>query len=260
VHARVQIDGDPADGVVHLAPERPFPLVQIQLRRTRDPFTADRLADLIHQPPDTGEEPPAPLQPCVRPLDLFLWRRDEHHVQAQRIGAVLLDHVVGIDHVPLGLRHDLAVLEDHALGQQPRERLVQVRHAQIAEDPAEEPRINQVQDRVLDPAAVEINRSPIGDLVRIERQLGVLRIAEPEEVPRGIDERVHRVGLAPGRTAAFGARRVDELGDLRERRVPLAAELGHLGQQDGQAVGGQRHHPVRLAVDDRDRRAPVALS
>ena len=79
--------------------------------------------ELIDQAPDAGEETPAALEPGVRPLDLLLRRRHEHHVEPQRVGAELLDHVVGIDDVALRLRHDLAVLEDHALREQARERL-----------------------------------------------------------------------------------------------------------------------------------------
>ena len=61
---------------------------------------------------------------------------------------------------------------------------LRMRHAQIAEDAREEARVDQVQDRVLDAAAVEIDRTPVADLLGIERQIRVLRIAEPEEVPR----------------------------------------------------------------------------
>ena len=129
-------------------------------------------------------------------------------------------------------------------------------HAEIAEDAREEARVDQVQDGVLDAAAVEVDRSPVADLLRIERQLGVLRIAEAEEVPRRIDERVHRVGLAPRRAAAVGARGVDELGNLRERRIAAAAELRGLRQQHRQIVGRHRHHAALLAVDHRESACP----
>ena len=127
----------------------------------RDAFAADRVGDLIDEPPDARQEAEASLEAGVGPLDLLLGRRHEHHVEPQRVGAVLLDHVVGIDHVPLRLRHDLPVLEHHALRQQARERLVEVRQADVAEHPAEEARVDQVQDGVLDAAAVEIDRAPV---------------------------------------------------------------------------------------------------
>jgi hypothetical protein len=89
---------------------------------------------------------------------------------------------------------------------------------------------------MLHPADVEVNGAPIADGVGIKRQLRVVRIAEPEEVPRGIDEGVHRVGLAPCGTSAIRTLRVDEFRNLAERRVPAAAELDDLREQDGQAV------------------------
>ncbi len=124
-------------------------------------LAADRLGQPIDQTPHAGEEPEAALEPGVGPLDLLLRRRHEHDVEADRVGAELLDHVVGIDDVALRLRHDLAVLEHHALRQQARERLVDRRHAEVAEHAREEPRVDQVEDRVLDAADVEIDRSPV---------------------------------------------------------------------------------------------------
>ena len=199
------------------------------------------VAPLVHQPPDARQEPGAPLEAGVRPLDFVLRGRHEHHVQAQGVGAVLADHVVGVDDVALRLRHRAAVLQHHALREQARERLVVLHHAEVAEHPAEEPRVDQVQDGVLDAAAVEIHRAPVLHLRRVERQLAVPRVAVAVEVPRRIDERVHRVGLAAGGAAAARARGVDELRHVRQRRVAAARELRDLGQHDRQLVVRHRH-------------------
>ena len=112
---------------------------------------------------------------------------------------------------------------------------------QVAIHAREEARVDQVQDGVLDAAAVEIDRAPVPDLLGIERQLRVLRIAEAEEVPRGVDERIHRVRLATRRAAAVGTGRVDELGDLRERRIAAPAELDGLRAA---APAGRRPAPA----------------
>ena len=73
---------------------------------------------------------------------------------------------------------------------------------------AEEARVDQVQDGVLDAAAVEIDRAPSTSTVAGSNGSSVvLRIAEAVEVPGRVDERVHRVGLAPGRAAARRAGR-----------------------------------------------------
>ncbi len=183
MHALFDVAGDAPDGLVRLPPQRALRVGGV-VTAGRDPFAADRLAPVIGQPPDAHQEPEAALETGVAPLDFLLWRRHEHDVQPQRVGAELLDHIVGIDDVPFRLRHDLAVLQDHALGQQPRERFAETRHAEVAEHAGEKPRVDEVQDGVLDAAAVEIDRSPVADLLGIERQAGVLRIAEAEEVPR----------------------------------------------------------------------------
>ena len=86
------------------------------------------------------------------------------------------------------------------------------------------------------------------------------RVAEPQEVPRRVDERVHGVGLAVAgpphaghvvwRNAARGG----------QRRLPGGQELDVVGREDGELVRGHRHDAVVGAVDDGDRAAPEALA
>ncbi len=260
VHTRVEVQRDPPDGVVSLPSERTLALVQLQPPRRGNAFTAHRLTQPVNQTPHARQEPEAPLEPRVCPLDLLFGRGNEHHVEPQGIGAVLLDHVVGIHHVPLRLRHDLSLFQHHSLREQPRERLVEVRQAHIPKDATEKPGVDQVENRMLHAAAVEVHRAPVGDLLRLERQTSILRVREPEKVPGGVDERIHRVRLAARRASALGTRRVDELRDLGERRIPPPGELGQRRQLHRQAVVWNRNHPARLAVHDRDRRAPVSLA
>ena len=113
-----------------LAPELPFRVVQA--------FGAERgcrgralggVTPLIDEAPDSREKAPAPLQPGVRPLHFLLRRSDKHHVQPKRVGAVLLEHVVWIDNIAFGFRHDRAVLQHHALRQQMLEGLVVIDHS-----------------------------------------------------------------------------------------------------------------------------------
>ncbi len=89
---------------------------------------------------------------------------------------------------------------------------------------------------------------------------GVLRVGVAIEVPARIDEGVHRVGLAPRRPAALGAGHVDELRHAAQRRAALLRDLDLLGQHHRQLIVGHRNQAVALAVDHRDRRAPVALA
>ncbi len=113
---------------------------------------------------------------------------------------------------------------------------------------------------MLDAAAVEIHRSPVGDPGGIERPFVVVGVAEPVVVPRRIDERIHRVGFAPGRAAAARAAHVHEVGNVRQRRIAAAGELHDRGQHHRQILVRNGHGPARAAVDHRDRRAPVTLA
>src|SRR4029453_14783894 len=94
----------------------------------------------------------------------------------------------------------------------------------VAKHTREEARVYEVQDCVLDTSALEIDRTPVRDLLRIERQVGVLRVAEPEEIPGRVAKRVPRGRLAPRGAAAFGTRSVHEFRDLRQRGVAPSAE------------------------------------
>ena len=66
--------------------------------------------------------------------------------------------MVGVDHVALRFRHLGAALDHHALRQQAGERFIEPDQAQVADDLGEEPRVEQVQDGMLDPADVLVDR------------------------------------------------------------------------------------------------------
>ena len=215
VHPLFDVARHAADRVVRLPPER---LLGVGAVGTAlgDALAADGLRPVIDEPPDAHQEPEAALEARVAPLDFLLRRRDEHHVQPQRVGAVFLQHVVGIDDVALGLRHHGAALEHHALRQQALERLVEVDQPDVAQHAREEARVQQVEDGMLDAAAVEIDRHPVGRLQRVERQHLVRRIGEAQEIPGRVDERVHGVGFPPGRAAARRALHVHPFRHLRQ--------------------------------------------
>ena len=94
---------------------------------------------------------------------------------------------------------------------------------------------------------------------RVERRGVVVRIDVAQEVPRRVDERVHRVRVAQRVAAAARARDVHPLLVGGERRLPLRRVVLDVRQEQRQLVLGQRDGAARVAVDDRDRRAPVAL-
>ncbi len=94
---------------------------------------------------------------------------------------------------------------------------------------------------------------------RSQARLVVVRIAVAQEVPGGVDEGVHRVGLAPRRPAALRAGGGHPVLRRRQGRPALGRVVLDLGQPHRKLVVRHRHHPVALAVHDRDRAAPVAL-
>src|SRR5262249_49062806 len=66
--------------------------------------------------------------------------------------------------------------------------------------------------------------------------------------------------LAAPLAAAFPTSCVDERRDLGQRRATLARELNVAWQHDGQVLLRLGHHAVFLAVQNGNRRAPVALA
>src|SRR5262245_45162015 len=81
---------------------------------------------------------------------------------------------------------------------------------------------------------------------------------EPVEVPARIDEGIESVGFAPRGTAA--GRTGDVLpGRMAVERIARPVELDVLGQLDRQVLLRYRHDAALLAMDRRDRAAPVTL-
>ena len=93
---------------------------------------------------------------------------------------------------------------DHALGEEPREGLLDTDQVHVRERLHEAARVHQVQDRVLDAADVLVDRHPHVHGLAVPRRLVIVRVAVAQEVPGRVDERVHRVGLAAGRPPHFG--------------------------------------------------------
>ena len=150
------------------------------------------------------------LNPSLLPVEVPIRRRCEQAVHARGIGAKARHHIVRRDHVAEALRHLGAILDHHALREQPRCGLVIGDHPEVAHEPGPEARVDQVQDGVLNPANVLINRKPILRYFRREWRFVVTRVGVAVEVPRGVHEGVHRVRLAPRRAAAFGTGGVHE--------------------------------------------------
>ena len=116
-----------------------------------------------------------------------------------------------------------------------------------------------MQNRVLDAADILIDRHPVVGDLRVGRRLLVPRIGEAHEVPGRVDEGVHGVGLAPRRACALRARDVLP-GRMAVERIARSVEGDVFRQRDRQIFFRHRHDAAFLAVDDRDRAAPIALA
>ena len=246
--ATADVVGHFRDRLVRLARERPGRCLHTRLPRL-----------LVDDAPEPVQEADDALETGVLPLGILLDRPDEEQVHAHRVGAVTVDVVVGRDHVSLRLGHLRALVVEHPLGEEAGERLPEPDQPEVVHHLGEEPRVEQVQDRVLDAPDVLVHRQPVvGDLAR-ERLRVVVRVGVADVVPGRVDEGVHRVGLARGGSAT--ARTVDDdpvLGG-RQRRAAFRQVILDLGEKHRQLVVRDGHVPAALAVHDRDRAAPVAL-
>ena len=214
----------------------------------------------MHDPPQPTQEARDPLDALLGPVHVLVGRPDEQDVQPHRIGAVHVGQLVGRGHVPARLRHLRPALPHPALVEQPRERLAEPDHPQLVQHLDEEARVEQVPGRVVDPAHVLVDRHPEVDQLPRERRLVILGVAVAQEVPGRVDEGVHRVGLSHTGAAARRAGDIQPLLVRGERRLALRPVVLDLGKQHRQLRVRHRHDPALAAVDDRDRRTPVALA
>ena len=121
-----------------------------------------------------------------------------------------------------------------------------------------EPRVEQMQDRMLDAADILVDRQPVVGRCGIDRRR---RHAGGRSAR---NTRRNRRRCPWCRSRAARARRIGA-GDMLPGRmmVERIAGLveGHIvGQRDRQVRLRHRHDAARLAMDDRDRAAPVALA
>ena len=186
------------------------------------------------------------------------------------IGAMHVGHVFRpevLDAAPLVLAR-IEMVEHHALTQQAGEGLVEGHQAagrvgshralDIAHHAGPEARIEQMQHRMLDAADVLVHRHPVIGAFVDHRRV-VARRAVAHVVPGRIDEGVHGVGFA---ACGLAAGRADTLQEAFVFGQRIAAAVGYqiVWQHHRQLVIRHRDRTAVGAVDDRDRRAPIALA
>ena len=153
--------------------------------------------------------------------------------------------------------------DNHALRQQIGERLVDslaLEQSGIAHQLGPEARIEQMQNGMFDAADILINAAfaPVGDAL-VDHGPVVVRAAVAQEVPRGFDESIHRIGFASGGLPAFGTRRFVKFRHSGERTA-RTGDGNVFRQHHRQLIIGYGNVAAGLAVDDRNRAAPVALT
>src|SRR5579884_681821 len=249
-----QVFRDALDGLVAQALDSPTLRRLLATDAARDPAIGDQAPEAVQETPDA-------LQVFRDKRAALIEWPDEHHVQADGIGPVLLDVLVGRFDVAARLGHLLPVgAQHHALMIQAFERLVEVQVAHIAQRLDEEARVQQVHHGMFRAADVLIDGQPARYLLHAPCLLIVVCVGVAQEVPGRTDEGVHRIGLACGRTAADGAGRVQKLRLVAQRRLPGGLELHVLRQPDGQLLLRYGNGAMLRAVDDGDGRAPVPLA
>ena len=131
----------------------------------------------------------------------------------------------------------------------------------IAEHAREEARVDQVQDRVLDAAAVEIHRQPVAS--PLPDRTAARRSADRRSGRAYQDESTNVSIVSVSRRAGpphVGHVTLTNSGTCASGESPRPVNCVTIGSSHGQLVVGHRDDAVLLAVDHRDRRAPVALA
>jgi len=130
--------------------------------------------------------------------------------------------------------------------------------AEVSDSLGPEASVDEVHLGVLDASTVEVDVHPVVGHVSVEAGIRIIGIHVAHEVPRRVDESVHRVGLTS--CCGSAARAVDvEERRRRLQRIPFAGEIDIIWQFDGKIRLGHRHLTTFVAMDDGDRRTPVAL-
>ena len=195
LEAPQDVVGHPRDRLVRLPRERALALAAAR-RRVRD---------LVHEPPEPAQEADDPLDPARRPLHVLIGRAHEEDVQPHGVGAVARRRRrPGPSTLPFVFDIFVPPSCTQPWWKTPRERLAEADHPPVVHRLHEEARVEEVPRRVVDPADVLRDRQPVVDDEAVERRLVVVRVDVAEEVPRRVDERVHRVGVALRRAAALG--------------------------------------------------------
>ena len=156
----------------------------------------------------------------------------------------------------------IGLVHDHALREQALERLVDASRCPVALHGAgEEARIEQVQDRVLDAADILVDRQPASrPTAGASSAPSVVHGAVKRAKYQDESTKVSIVSVS--RRAGPAALRAGDMlpGRMVVERVAGLVEADIVGQHHRQVGFRHRHDAAVVAMDHRDRAAPVALA
>ena len=116
-----------------------------------------------------------------------------------------------------------------------------------------------MQNRMLIATDVLIHRHPVIHAFGHHGRVTV-RIAIAHEIPGTVNKGVHRVGFASALNAANRAHHTFVKAFMAQQWVTRAVGHAVQWQHDRQIGLGHRHRAMHRAMDDRNRRAPIALA
>ena len=128
------------------------------------------------------------------------------------------------------------------------------------EDLHEETGIHQVQNCVFNAADVLVYIHPVVGLLRVPGLFIVAGIGIAQEIPGRADEGIHRIGFSRRRATAFRAGAVNEFFARRQGRYGAGRKLDIRRQFNRQLIFRHELFAAFRAVNDRNRRAPIALT
>ena len=122
--------------------------------------------------------------------------------------------------------------------------------------------VDKVTGNVLHTAVVPVNLTPVLKLFHIGKALCVVGVDISQEVPGRACPLGHGVGLPLCCAAALGAGAVDERINFGKGAfaVLTGLEVFNLGQFKRKLLVGNGNHTALVAVNNRNRLAPIALS
>ena len=214
--------------------------------------------------PDAGQESVDSLDAGRAPGLPVFERPHKHLIQTERIGSVLGDDGVWIDHVAPALGHLHPILsQDQALVDEALERFWGREVPEVAEHLVPKAGIEEVKHGMLGATDVEIDATrlaigphPVLLGLLADEALVIAGIAEAEVVPAGACPLGHGIELA-----RCGLRVADPIGGLGKRRLGGSGRLEvlHGGRLNGK-IRIRERTVLAVLPDDGEGFAPVALT